>query len=225
MKKHKFKVNQVVKIVSSSYLVSKQMIGKIGKIKALSTSKSSGMPMYAVEFDHDNIEFHNCAGHVKSKRGYWCDEDAVEPVANETIVIYRKDDQVIALDKRTGKKAVAKCCPEDLFDFDYGAKLAFLRLTGKTEPEIKKDSIKVGDVVKIINKMLIYSTYDYWTGLGIWKKNFISFGHPDCSKEYNVLTIEKHDQVFDDLALIQHPDSKQVFIIGIEGLEKAQKEG
>ena len=59
----------------------------------------------------------------------------VEPVKNECIVIYRKHNQVIALDKVTGEKAIAKCSPEDEFDFYTGAKLAFERLTGT--PEIK----------------------------------------------------------------------------------------
>lgn len=46
----------------------------------------------------------------------------------ETIVIYRKEQEVYALDKSTGKKAVAKCSPKDEFDFRTGAKLAFKRL-------------------------------------------------------------------------------------------------
>ena len=62
----------------------------------------------------------------------------VEPVKNECIVIYRKDNQVIALDKVTGEKSVAKCSPEDEFDFYTGAKLAFERLTGKKSEEVKK---------------------------------------------------------------------------------------
>lgn len=51
-----------------------------------------------------------------------------EKVKPETIVIYRKDCKVIALDKSTGRKAIARCCPEDTFDFEIGAKLAFKRL-------------------------------------------------------------------------------------------------
>ena len=48
---------------------------------------------------------------------------------NECIVVYRKDSKVIALDKTTGKTGIAKCSPEDKFDFGIGAKLAFERLT------------------------------------------------------------------------------------------------
>lgn len=69
-------------------------------------------------------------------------DDDLEPV-NETIVIYRKDREVIALDKRTGKKAIAKCSPEDTFDFNVGAKLAFDRLmNGNKESTIVEDMRK-----------------------------------------------------------------------------------
>ena len=64
---------------------------------------------------------------------------------NETIVIYRKGREVIALDKRTGKKGIARCNPADEFDFEAGAKLAFERLFA----EQKKQTYKVGDRVRI----------------------------------------------------------------------------
>lgn len=65
---------------------------------------------------------------------YMCDSD-FEPVTQDTIVIYRKGSNVIALDKRDGKKAVAKCSPEDTFDFATGAKIAFDRLIGNEKPK------------------------------------------------------------------------------------------
>lgn len=73
---------------------------------------------------------------------YLLDERYLEPATkNETIVIYRKGRQVIALDKRTGKKAIAKCSPEDEFNFKTGAGLAFERLM--SEPP----KFKIGDYV------------------------------------------------------------------------------
>lgn len=71
--------------------------------------------------------------------------------SDECIVIFRKDREVIALDKSTGKKAVAKCSPEDTFDFKVGAKLAFERLM-TTSKIVKQDKYKVGDKVKIVDK-------------------------------------------------------------------------
>lgn len=74
---------------------------------------------------------------------YVWDERGLERCGNETIVIYRKDNEVIALDKRTGKKAIAKCSPEDTFDFNVGSKLAFDRLmNGNKESTIVEDMRK-----------------------------------------------------------------------------------
>ena len=80
---------------------------------------------------------------------------ALEKV-DTTIVIYRKDNKVVALDKSTGEKAEAKCNPADEFDFRTGAKLAFNRLMGEdVKPdngvrEVKRKA-KVGEYVKIVD--------------------------------------------------------------------------
>lgn len=82
--------------------------------------------------------------------------DLVRKAKQETIVIYRKDNKVIALDKSTGEKAEAKCNPADEFDFRTGAKLAFNRLMGEdVKPdngvrEVKRKA-KVGEYVKIVD--------------------------------------------------------------------------
>ena len=68
-------------------------------------------------------------------------EDDLEPV-NETIVIYRKDREVIAVDKVTGDKAIAKCSPEDTFDFHVGAKLAFDRLMNGNKENITVEDMR-----------------------------------------------------------------------------------
>ena len=68
-------------------------------------------------------------------------EDDLEPV-NETIVIYRKDREVIAVDKATGDKAIAKCSPEDTFDFNVGAKLAFDRLMNGNKENITVEDMR-----------------------------------------------------------------------------------
>lgn len=81
--------------------------------------------------------------------------DNLEKVGSETIVIYRNDNKVVALDKTTGEKAEAKCNPADEFDFRTGAKLAFNRLMGEdVKPdngvrEVKRKA-KVGEYIKIV---------------------------------------------------------------------------
>jgi hypothetical protein len=82
--------------------------------------------------------------------------DNLEKVGSETIVIYRNDNKVVALDKTTGEKAEAKCNPADEFDFHVGAKLAFNRLMGEdVKPdngvrEVKRKA-KVGEYIKIVD--------------------------------------------------------------------------
>ena len=75
-------------------------------------------------------------------------EDDLEPV-NETIVIYSKDRKVIALDKLTGEKAIARCNPADEYDFHVGAKLAFERLTSLKPDKVQLSELKPGETFKI----------------------------------------------------------------------------
>lgn len=90
--------------------------------------------------------------------------EKVEKVESETIVIYRNDNKVIALDKSTGEKAEAKCNPADEFDFRTGAKLAFNRLMGEDVKldngvrEVKRKA-KVGEYVKVVNEKSVFNTY------------------------------------------------------------------
>jgi hypothetical protein len=90
--------------------------------------------------------------------------DLVRKAKQETIVIYRNDNKVVALDKTTGKKAEAKCNPADEFDFRTGAKLAFNRLMGEdVKPdngvrEVKRKA-KVGEYVKVVDAHPFFDTY------------------------------------------------------------------
>lgn len=99
------------------------LMGKVVKIKHTVNS------IYAV---HDS----------KNDYDWFFREDDLEPV-NGTIVIYSKDREVIALDKVTGNKAIARCNPADEYDFHIGAKLAFDRLMN-----VNKESISVEDMRK-----------------------------------------------------------------------------
>lgn len=77
------------------------------------------------------------------------DEHWLEPVPNETIVIYRKGREVVAYDKVSKKKAIARCHPDDEFDFMMGAELAFERLKTIMNNEKSKEKLLNGKVVCI----------------------------------------------------------------------------
>lgn len=90
----------------------------------------------------------------KNPLGYTFNKKSVfagylKPFKPECIVIYRNGSETVALDKTTGKKAVAKCSPEDTYDFYTGAQLAFERLTKPAVTEVKR-AAKEGEYIKIV---------------------------------------------------------------------------
>lgn len=105
--------------------------------------------MYLCRFPGFNGHYGNgCTNRGKdySTKDHWylcaSDLELIEIPKTQSIVIYRKDREVIALDENTGKTGIARCCPDDTFDFMTGAKLAFDRLAGADK------RFKVGDIVR-----------------------------------------------------------------------------
>lgn len=136
MSKPKFKVGDKVKILDGS------------KIKNYVGFWASGMKAYigtTALVDDVSAFGYRLAGNnfVWDERGLELvvEKKEKKPSKNTAIVIYRKGDDTIALDKATGKTAKATCCKDDEYDFYTGAKLALERLT---TPERK---FKVGDKV------------------------------------------------------------------------------
>lgn len=160
MGKRKFKVGDIVKVKKNAVILNIRTVGECGTVKKLLTDN-----YYSVEFDKF-VGGHDCDGFAKDGHGWNCAEDAIDLVKtqNETIVIYRNDNKVVALDKSTGEKAEAKCNPADEFDFRTGAKLAFNRLMGE---DVKSDNgvrevkrkAKVGEYIKVVNEKSIFNTY------------------------------------------------------------------
>lgn len=151
MEKHKFKVGDRVKVKKDIVTLNRRTVGKCGTVKELLTDNYC-----SVEFD-EFVGGHDCNGFAKEGHGWNHAEDVLDLVKtqNETIVIYRKDNKVIALDKSTGEKAEANCNPADEFDFRTGAKLAFNRLmcedvkSDNGVREVKRKA-KVGEYIKIV---------------------------------------------------------------------------
>lgn len=185
MEKHKFKVGDRVKVKKDIVTLNRRTVGKCGTVKELLTDNYC-----SVEFD-EFVGGHDCNGFAKEGHGWNHAEDALDLVKtqNETIVIYRKDNKVVALDKSTGEKAEANCNPADEFDFRTGAKLAFNRLMGEdAKPdngvrEVKRKA-KVGEYIKVVYAMpclIPYKTGD------IFKVNCVTTSGCICKKsEENV---------------------------------------
>lgn len=108
--------------------------------------------------------------------GFIYDEKYLAPAAynpSDRIVVYidKKDpSKVIAKDVSTGKTGVAKCSPEDTFDFYTGAKLAMNRLLGVEEKmeEKMEQKIEIGDTVEFIS-CAVSIFYPGYGGKGVVK--------------------------------------------------------
>lgn len=150
MKKRKFKVGD-------------RVVEKINQKKGIVVDFSKDYDNVLVKFGGWN-EGHDGRGYTESGKTYYgkhcwyfCEEQ-LEIIKEETIVIYRNDNKVVALDKSTVDRAEAKCNPADEFDFRTGAKLAFNRLMGEdVKPdngvrEVKRKA-KVGEYIKIVDAM------------------------------------------------------------------------
>ena len=156
MEKRKFKVGD-------------RVVEKKGQKKGIVVDFSKDYENVLVKFGGWN-EGHDGRGYTESGKTYYgkhcwyfCEEQ-LEIIKDETIVIYRNDNKVVALDKSTGEKAEANCNPADEFDFRTGAKLAFNRLMGEdVKPdngvrEVKRKA-NVGEYVKVVNEKSVFNTY------------------------------------------------------------------
>lgn len=145
--------------------------------------------------------------------------------SRKPIVIYNRDKEVIAVDKNTGKKAIARCCPEDTFDFETGAKIAFERLL--SDP----NSIVIGDIVRVIDTGALFTTHYKKVIEMTDEKSVIAKYAYDNNKGYNK-GIKKLDSTYkvlnvdDEYVLIQKTYIREatpcgeVLLIGKRGLEK-----
>lgn len=132
---------------------------KVGERYTSKLFVDKGAVIEITEISGDVVSYKDIAGRTYSVKNFEIGSlfsDMLKKVGSETIVIYRNDNKVIALDKSTGEKAEAKCNPADEFDFRTGAKLAFNRLMGEyVKPddgvrEVKRKA-KVGEYIKIVD--------------------------------------------------------------------------
>lgn len=132
---------------------------KVGERYTSKLFVDKGAVIEITEISGDVVSYKDIAGRTYSVKNFEIGSlfsDMLKKVGSETIVIYRNDNKVVALDKSTGEKAEVKCNPADEFDFRTGAKLAFNRLMGEDVNsdngvrEVKRKA-KVGEYIKIVD--------------------------------------------------------------------------
>lgn len=198
MEKHKFKVGDRYK---SGYFADNDAVIEITEI--------SGGTVFYKDVVGESIGLkHFQIGSIFSA--------ALEKV-DTTIVIYRNDNKVVALDKSTGEKAEAKCNPADEFDFRTGAKLAFNRLMGEdVKPdngvrEVKRKA-KVGEYIKVVYAMPCLIPYKNGD---IFKVNCVTTSGCICKKsEENVGLWHREYVVLENYKPEKEPEKKDEICVG-----------
>lgn len=179
----KFKVGDRVKVVRGERFDTRILLGKVGTIKECIDKNS-----VAVVFD-DNVNGHSLGGACKFGCGWFCSPKNLERITSITnskdkIVITSDRKRVIAKlynDKGLIKSAEAKCCPDDKFNFEFGATLAMSRLFGREPDKVKpKGLLKNG----------IFGRHNNFGWFVVVNNKFIYFdgGHSDIESYNDDLT-------------------------------------
>lgn len=213
MKEAKFKVGDKVRILDGSKIedytgnwvnTMKKYVGKVATINRLLSDFDGGRRGYRMK-----------------EVDYTWDERGLEPAEEvKNVVIWRTGNRVYAKDSITKEQAVARCSPEDKFDFLTGAKLALERLEKLNQP------LAVGDEVRVINTGDIYDINWRWVCEHVkddaLKARFafgVSLGYPKIKKLDDKFIIRVIDE---DKAYIEHanPGFGPCHLIDITGLER-----
>jgi hypothetical protein len=140
---HKFKIGKLYRVGNGMG----DETGNIIRIKEEIANDTHSAFRYEIVSEKMPRWFHNTfeTGSIFAK--------SLTPV-EEKIVIYRNDNKVVAVNKVTGKEGVARCAPDDTFNFETVAKLAFKRLVGEDAAESAKPEgpkFKVGEFVRVVS--------------------------------------------------------------------------
>lgn len=123
------------------------------------------------------------------------------------------------------RKAVAKCSPEDTFDFAIGAKLALARLIDA----VNNPPIQVGDTVRVVNTGKCYRANIEWVIEYIADKSQVARYAYGASLGYDEGKLE-HPGAFrvlhiaEGLAFIHRTDNydTRCYLVGLDGLERVE---
>ena len=193
---------------------------KVGERYTSKLFVDKGAVIEITKISGDVVSYKDIAGRTYSVKNFEIGSlfsDMLKKVGSETIVIYRNDNKVIALDKSTGEKAEAKCNPADEFDFRTGAKLAFNRLMGEdVKPdngvcEVKRKA-KVGEYIKIVDAkpfLIPYENGEIFRVIGI--------GNEGCKGKNSVKNCYVwHDEyvVLENYKPEKEPEKKDEICVG-----------
>lgn len=135
---------------------------------------------FCVEFDKF-IRGHSCAGEGKDGHCWWVGSNNVRRIGDKKIVITTDGTETLARlyeGNKVVKSATAKCSPEDEFDFNTGARLAFDRLFEATTE--KKEEYYNGKVVCVADYYTDFTVGKVYTFVNGQTKDDSGTARPVC---------------------------------------------
>ena len=174
------------------------------------------------------IKERTAAGNYKIEEDFGCWHFSpaaftkVEP-EKEVFVAYRNGQEVVGLHKINNeivKKTVAKCHPDDTFDFMVGAKLAMERM--KEENQKPDHGLRIGDKVEVVDDGKEYTTYYEWfkayneIELGLR----YTYASPVTKGEVGVVKAIHPHKRFGDMVVAIENRGGVVYLVAEEGLRR-----
>ena len=117
-------------------------------------------------------------------------EKFLEKDSKPSIVIFQRGRNVIAKDVATGNEGIAKCSPNDEFNFHTGASIALARLmskvpaTGVLNPDVRAEWTKLLGITEIPEKVFTDADRNFKVGDYVTLKEGLAVG-----KKYGALTL------------------------------------
>lgn len=145
----KFKVGDIVRGISNDFCITNTKMTK-GEVTEIINNEFIRVKVIKHK---DNSHIHIGTREYVVLAEYF---ELVSSAANNSIHIYSDGKTTTAIlkdGKKTVKTAQAKCSPDDTYDFNIGAKLAFDRLIGVENKAVREVNRRanIGEWVKVVN--------------------------------------------------------------------------
>lgn len=204
----KFKVGDTVRFFSNSRLRRFNVNGSIGKVVV-----NKGEPTILISVTNKY-----------GKKYFWAYRKELQLI-NQNKIVITTDGETVTAKKYEGKEviksATAKCHPDDEFDFDTGAKIAFDRLI--EEPK-ENGKFKVGDKVNVVFDGYLYPTYEEWIDKNApehakyWQFHIYDL----VGDEFKIVAKAMHRNGYEGMLYLIQNSQKQCYLMGEQGLELAE---
>lgn len=206
-----FKVGDTVRFFSNSRLQRFNVNGSIGKVVVV----NKGEPTILISVTNK----------YGKKYEFWAYRKELQLI-NQNKIVITTDGETVTAKKYEGKEviksATAKCHPDDEFDFDTGAKIAFDRLI--EEPK-ENGKFKVGDNIKLTKGLTIYLTNIEWINQNApeysayWQFDQLIHNDKDTFK---IVAKAIHKEKDKGMLYLIQDESLRCYLVSEQGLELAE---